>query len=443
MAPTAENQIIASGVEKSSTIIFNASKNEILTTSEGLKSLQRNLKSHWKVSNNKEELSVEILNQACVFVFGGPREKFTELEFNCMTKYMDSGGSILVLMGEGGEKNFKTNINFFLEEFGIMVNTDSVIRSTFYKYFHPKECLVSDGVLNRSISKAAGKSIPGLQNDEGNDSKALSFLYPFGATLNVAKPAIAVLSTGSIAVPRDRPVCAFYTNTKSGGKLAVLGSGLIFSDLYIDKEENNKIRDVLFQFLTGTDLKLNEIDADSPEITDYRTTPDIAKLAENVRVCLQESDEIPTDYTKLFDSKLFQVDMKVVPNAIKAFEQLSIKHEPLRLITPQFEAPYPPLQSAVFQPVFQELPNPSLELFDLDEAFSSERARLAQVTNKCNEDDLEYYVRECGEILAVTTRLPLVNRSAKHILEFVLAQVVEFKKLNQENEVDEGAAKLD
>lgn len=33
----------------------------------------------------------------------------------------------------------------------------------------------------------------------------------------------------------------------------------------------------------------------------------------------------------------------------------------------------------MFPPSFRELPHPSLELYDLDEAFSSEKSRLAQV----------------------------------------------------------------
>lgn len=37
----------------------------------------------------------------------------------------------------------------------------------------------------------------------------------------------------------------------------------------------------------------------------------------------------------------------------------------------------------VFPPAFRELPPPALELFDLDETFSSEKARLAEITNKC------------------------------------------------------------
>ena len=55
------------------------------------------------------------------------------------------------MLGEGGEKRFGTNINFLLEEYGIMVNSDCVVRTNYHKYFHPKECLISNGVLNRGI----------------------------------------------------------------------------------------------------------------------------------------------------------------------------------------------------------------------------------------------------------------------------------------------------
>ncbi len=54
----------------------------------------------------------------------------------------------------------------------------------------------------------------------------------------------------------------------------------------------------------------------------------------------------------------------------------------------------------------RELPNPKLELFDLDDAFSSERARLAQMSNKCSDDDLEYFVTEAADILGISQGLP-------------------------------------
>ncbi|KAJ7387025.1 Intraflagellar transport protein 52 [Desmophyllum pertusum] len=55
-------------------------------------------------------------------IFGGPRRKFTTSEFDALKQYIEKGGSLLVLLGEGGESRFETNINFLLEDYGIMVN---------------------------------------------------------------------------------------------------------------------------------------------------------------------------------------------------------------------------------------------------------------------------------------------------------------------------------
>lgn len=434
---------------KSNVIVFDTTKNELYRLNEGYKTLQRKLKGNWKTATNREDSSSGInsdtLSNSRVFVLAGPREKFTENEINHLKKYLETGGSLLVLLGEGGEKRFETNINFFLEEYGIMINSDSVVRTNYHKYFHPKECLISNGVLNRAISEAAGKgSMKFYSADDpaggggSNNAQALGFLYPYGATLNVAQPAVPVLSTGSVSFPLNRPVCAFYSHPGSGGKLAVLGSGAMLSDQYIDKEDNHKVKDVIFDFLTSSDFGLNEIDANDPDISDYNMIPDTVRLAEGVRVCLQESDEIPADYTRLFEQRLFSISTQLVPSTIRAYEQLGVKHEQLRLITPQFETPLPPLAAAVFPPSFRELPNPQLELFDLDEAFSSEKSRLAQITNKCSDEDLDYYVREAADILGVTAAIPNPGQgegsasATKRILEYVLAHITEFKKLNQD-----------
>ena len=60
----------------------------------------------------------------------------------------------------------------------------------------------------REINKAAGKQVSGLLED--SEGECMSFLYPYGATLNVEKPSIAVLSSGSVSFPLNRPVCAFH-----------------------------------------------------------------------------------------------------------------------------------------------------------------------------------------------------------------------------------------
>ena len=80
----------------------------------------------------------------------------------------------------------------------------------------------------------------------------------------------------------------------------------------------------------------------------------------------------------------------MVPEARRLYEELGVKHEPLTLIPPQFETPLPALRPAVFPPVLRELPPVKLDLFDLDEQFASEKTRLAQLTNKCTDKDLEY-----------------------------------------------------
>jgi intraflagellar transport protein 52 len=54
-------------------------------------------------------------------------------------------------MHEGGENKLGTNINFLLEQLGISVNPDSVIRKTYYKYLHPKEAYVGNGILNNEL----------------------------------------------------------------------------------------------------------------------------------------------------------------------------------------------------------------------------------------------------------------------------------------------------
>lgn len=53
------------------------------------------------------------------------------------------------------------------------------------------------------------------------------------------------------------------------GKLVVMGSGHMFSDQYLDKEENAKMQDIVFQLLTTDDIMLNPIDADNPEVSMY------------------------------------------------------------------------------------------------------------------------------------------------------------------------------
>ena len=41
--------------------------------------------------------------------------------------------------------------------------------------------------------------------------RSIPFVYPYGGTLTVQKPAVAVLSSGATSYPLNRPICALCT----------------------------------------------------------------------------------------------------------------------------------------------------------------------------------------------------------------------------------------
>ena len=151
------------------TVSFDVAHHEIFNLSTGLKVLRRKLSANFKLTMNKDPITLERLRDAAIFVITGPREKFTTQEFDAMTEYLKEGGSILVTLGEGGEAKFGTNINYLLEEYGIACNTDAVLRTVYRKsgankapstYLHPKEVHVINGVLNQLARHRARRSRP-------------------------------------------------------------------------------------------------------------------------------------------------------------------------------------------------------------------------------------------------------------------------------------------
>ena len=178
---------------------------------------------------------------------------FNAQELQDIRQYIEMGGRCMLMMAEGGEQKSNTNINAMLEQVGISVNNDSVIRKTFHKYLHPKEAFVGNGCLNEELVRSAQGKLGDDQNKPGKYSKkyrdtkdelanrdengGLKFVYPYGCTINVRKPAQTVLSSGPISFPANRPIGAFYTSSKRG-KLFVVGSMQFFSDEFFEKEDN-------------------------------------------------------------------------------------------------------------------------------------------------------------------------------------------------------------
>ncbi|CAK1591233.1 unnamed protein product [Parnassius mnemosyne] len=432
-------------------ILFNVSKNEMFKINENYKMLHRKLKTTWKVMINREALSPSVLQDIKILVIPGPQNVFTDDEFACLKSMVERGDSVLVAMTDGGEERMNTNINFFLEEYGIVVNNDCVVRAKYNKFYHPKECHISNGVLNRGVTKHIMKmpNYTAESDDFLEEPATPTFVYPYGATLTVKKPAAAILSSSDVCYPVKRPVAALYTSDKSGGKLFVIGSGHFFADQYLESECNDFIREMIFNYLGGiTDVHLNPVDVEDPDVNEYRTLGDAMFLS---RVPLPTPGTAPPPRLAplhphaLFTWSLFSLNLAQLPEVLGLYDALGVKHEPLRLIAPQFETPYPPLQLAVFPPTFREPPPPPLELFDLDEAFSSERSQLARLANKCLqpaftrmgqgdgrqlENELEYFIRECGRVVRLSRAQPAEEGPAgKTILHQLAVQLATFKKI--------------
>lgn len=202
------------------------------------------------------------------------------------------------------------------------------------------------------VSEISGKKDL-FPNDFGNENKAnnlekdqkgLSFVYPYGATLNVKKPSAPILSTGYISYPVNRPVVAVWqdggisapAHSVKSGRLVVFGSAQCFTDDWLDKEENSKLQDVVFRWLLkDKSINFNAVDAEDPDLSEYNRLPDTQALSERLRSCMQESEELPKDFTRLFDDSLFKFDTSLIPEAVSLHKELGVKYEPLTLIPPQ------------------------------------------------------------------------------------------------------------
>ena len=204
----------------------------------------------------------------------------------------------------------------------------------------------------------------------------------------------------------------------------VVGSASLFSDAFLKKEDNGRLCNTIFQFLS----KSNDRITFSPDrgggipFDDDNPRPDIAALANRIKPSLGMLDPLPQDLTELYcDDNLFGFDTDTVVNDL--YQALDVPRGALQLIQPEFESVMPPLQLAVFPPQI-ELPPPTLELFNLDEECADRHTKLGQIANEClNEGtSAEEFVQRAGTILGVGD---VPTRSGKYVLSRLFAGLVQ------------------
>lgn len=216
--------------------------------------------------SNKNEITADALKSISLFILAGPQQKFNEIELESMKDYVNSGGSLMVLLAESGENAFDTNINFLLEEFGMNINSDSVVRQHYYKYFHPKEavlngCIVCENMNNELLKVIKKSGVPSMLDEKCD----LELVYPFGATINVISPSNTLITTSTIAYPFNRPVCGYFSND-NGGQILAIGSGHVFTDKYIVNEHNMYIWDYFVTLLVEKSIKFKAKDFNDVEV---------------------------------------------------------------------------------------------------------------------------------------------------------------------------------
>jgi intraflagellar transport protein 52 len=205
---------------------------------------------------NKDEIKYEKIKNADILIFAAPTKRFKKAEFDALQKYLEDGKHIFYMADEGGENKIDTNFNFLLENYNMLANNDTVIRTAYFKYFHPKEVFVQNGVCDDDFirlvnkeEKRAGlgrnKRLALAFDNDGDDTAdtglgGYHFVYPFGCSLAVKAPSVPLLTSGPISYPVNQPVCAYY-QSKNKGVLLVIGSYRFLTDDYIDKEENAKM----------------------------------------------------------------------------------------------------------------------------------------------------------------------------------------------------------
>lgn len=343
-----------------------------------------------------------------------------------------------MMTGEGGDKRNRSNLGDFLEPFGIELSNNTVVRTNYYKYFHPKEALVNNGVLHEDFlrvlanePKKPNKKVVvthfGVEEENELDEHCFSgfrFVYPFGSSLKVSGKSTPVLSTGSVCYPVNECVMAM-SSSPNGGKLFVMGSWQILNDNYYDKEENAKLMDfILSCIFEDNDFTFDQEILDK-DFNEKKTTPNIEAMAENLKCAIQETPDISNNFLNKFDCSLYKLNFDLLPEALNLYPKLNLKKETLGLIPPIFETPMLGLTPAVFPPVLVDIEPPKVQLFDLDDEFANQEIKLAQLTNKSSNKDLDYYITEAGNILGLKDKVNTSN--PKEVLLHIMEAISSFK----------------
>ena len=88
---------------------------------------------------NKEMISSVQLENCQLLIFGSPQTPFVDKEIGIIKDFIDGGGSLAVFTSEGGLQSSEANLNELTRDYGIIIDSTTVVRTTYHKYMHPKQ----------------------------------------------------------------------------------------------------------------------------------------------------------------------------------------------------------------------------------------------------------------------------------------------------------------
>ena len=98
---------VPQGREAAPSVVFSQCKDEKFHPSSrpsGYKRWFRRLRASFRPGALKDEISERTLQGVDILVLGAPRAKFSVDEFDALKDFIRAGGSLLVLMDEGGDE---------------------------------------------------------------------------------------------------------------------------------------------------------------------------------------------------------------------------------------------------------------------------------------------------------------------------------------------------
>ena len=441
---------------KKKVIAFDVSKQEYTSWAKKYKKIQQILRIDHNVVIHSDEIDIDNIQSYDVLIITNPRFDYTSQEIGSMKKFLhlqeegtEIGKSIAIFgSGYGNDTNNNSatsnpllslpNLSNFLLDYGIKYENDTVVRTSFFKYLHPKHVFIDDGIIHPTFQSFKNTQLDRNGSRDGKDSSSsktsyfqydmddsldidvnadnvediLTIVYPNGSTLETSPPSLPILSSGAVSFPANRPIGAVWDastmKTISGqrqyGKVLVIGSSDMFADEWLGKEGNTYILNSLIHFLAQNDSAVvfdRSQSTKDTRIDESKTVPDIEALSERLRSCLQRNEPLPQDLNSILYTDMLAFDTSLIPDVMYLYNSLDVKKESLTLIPPEFELPVPPLKPAVFHPKMKELPPPALDKFDLDEEFAENSIRLAHLTNTCENEDCDYFIQEAGSIIGL------------------------------------------